>query len=97
MCWLDEVTFYVGVDGTVFYIMRGSGEEWEEKYLQPTFKSGRIVVSVWSCFYGDKMGLLVIIPKGGTMTAKRYLETIKEYFIPFYCLMRKKYGLKVII
>jgi hypothetical protein len=33
VCWSDEVTFYVGADGTVFYVTRRPGEEWEEKNL----------------------------------------------------------------
>jgi len=43
------------------------------------------------------MGPLVIIPKGGTMTAKRYLETVKKHFIPFYRRMRRKYGPSVVM
>jgi hypothetical protein len=34
------------------------------------------------------MGPLVVIPKGGTMTAKRYLQTLKKYLILFYNRMR---------
>jgi hypothetical protein len=30
------------------------------------------------------MGPLVIIFKGGTMTVKRYIETLKKHFILFY-------------
>ena len=56
-----------------------------EKNLNPSFKSGRTVVGVWSCFCRDEMGPLVIIEKGGTMTAKQYLETVKKHFLPFYC------------
>jgi transposase len=43
------------------------------------------------------MGPLVIIPKGGTMTAKRYIETLKTYFIPFYRRMKRKYGKEVVM
>ncbi|PMD12552.1 hypothetical protein NA56DRAFT_541782, partial [Hyaloscypha hepaticicola] len=93
----DEVTFHVGEDNNVFYVTRGKNEEFKEQNLKPTFKSGRITVGVWSCYCGDKMGPLVIIPKGGTITAKRYIETLKKYFIPFYRRMRRKYGLGVVI
>jgi len=31
------------------------------------------------------------------MTAKRYLETLKEYFIPFYRRMVKKYSPSVVM
>ena len=43
------------------------------------------------------MGPLVILPKGGTMTAKRYIEVLKEYFILFYRRIRVKYGPSVAI
>ena len=43
------------------------------------------------------MGPLVILEQGETMTAQRYLETIKKYFIPFYRQMRKKYSPEVVI
>ena len=75
----------------MFYVTRAAGEEYLEKNLKPSFKSGRITVGVWSCFYGNEIGPLVILEKGETLTAQRYLETVKKYFIPFYRRMRKKY------
>jgi transposase len=99
MCWSDEVTFYTGADNTVFWVTRasGKGEEWLEKNLKPSFKSGRQAVGVWSCFCGPHMGPLVIIPKGGTMTAERYKEVLREHFIPFYKRMRRLYGPEVVM
>jgi transposase len=91
VCWSDEATFYVGENNNVFYITCGVREEFKLKNLRPTFKSGRTAVSVWIYYCGDEMGPLVIIPKGGTMTAKRYLKTLKKYFIPFYCRIRAKH------
>ena len=70
MCWSDEATFYVGENNNVFYVTHAENEEFLEKNLRPTFKSGRTTVGVWTCFCGEDMGPLVIIPKGGTMTAK---------------------------
>ena len=43
------------------------------------------------------MGPLVIIKKGGQMTVKCYLETLKEHFIPFYRRMVEKYGPGVVM
>jgi transposase len=40
---------------------------------------------------------LVIIEKGGRMTAKRYLKTLKKHFIPFYRQMVQKYGPGVVM
>jgi hypothetical protein len=97
VCWSDEVTFVVGEDGTVFYVTRAPGEEHLPKNLKPTFKSGRTTLGVWSCYCGNEMGPLVVIPKGGTMTAKRYLETVKKHFLPFYRRMKRKYGPEVVM
>ena len=46
VCWLDEVTFHVGDDGSVFYVTRGAREEYLEKNLKPSFKSGCTTVGV---------------------------------------------------
>lgn len=43
------------------------------------------------------MGLLVIIPKGGTMTAKWFTEVLKKYFILFYRRVGRKCGSEVVI
>jgi transposase len=95
--WSDEVTFYVGENNNVFYVTRGANEEFLEKNLKPTFKSRRLKVGVWSCFCGEDMGPLVIIPKGGTMTAQRYIKVLKKHFIPFYRRMVRKYGSEVVM
>ena len=74
VCWSNEVTFEVGEDTNIFWVTRGAGreEEYADKNLRPTFKSRRTTVGVWSCFCGDEMGLLYILPKGENITAKRY-------------------------
>ena len=97
VCWSDEVTFEVGDDRSVFYVTRAPGEEYLEKNLRPSFKSRRTSVGVWSCYCGSEMGPLVIIEKGGRMIAARYLETVKEYYVPFYKRMVEKYGPEVVL
>jgi transposase len=97
VCWSDEVTFEVREDGSIFYVTRGPKEEFLDKNLKPSFKSGRTSIGVWSCYCRDEMGPLVIIEKGGWMTAKRYLATVKKYFVPFYQRMVRKYGLDVVM
>ena len=61
----DKATFVVREDRSIMYVTRGPREEYLDKNLQPTFKSRRIAVGVWSCFYRNEIGPLVIILKGG--------------------------------
>ena len=72
MCWSDEATFYVRESNNIFYVTRRPNEEWLGKNLKPTFKSGRTAVGVWTCFCGDEMGPLYILPEGEHMIAKQY-------------------------
>jgi Transposase len=48
VCWSDKVTFEVGEDLNTFWVTRGSGreEEYADRNLRPTFKSGRTSVGV---------------------------------------------------
>ncbi len=89
------MTFIVGEDGNVVYVTRGPGEEYLDKNLQTALRSR--AVGVWSCYCRNEMGPLVIIIKRGTMTAKRYLKTVKKHFIPFYKRMKRKHGNDVVI
>ena len=68
------MTFEVGEDIRGFFITRGPGreEEYAEKNLRPIFKSGRTTIGVWSCFCGDEMGPLYMLPEGENIIAKRY-------------------------
>ena len=94
---LDEVTFYIGENNNIFYMTRGENEEFLEKNLRPTFKSRKTKVRVQSYFYREDIGPLIIILKGGTMTALQYIEVLKKYFILFYQRIVHKYGSEVII
>ncbi|KAH8598564.1 hypothetical protein B0O99DRAFT_615417 [Bisporella sp. PMI_857] len=82
----NEVTFVVGEDETVVYVTKSLGEEYLNKNLQPTFKSERTTVGVWSCFCGSEMGFLVIIPK-----------TCRQYFVLFYKRIKRKYSKNVVV
>jgi transposase len=99
VCWSNEVTFEVGEDLTTFWVTRGAGRDKEYAYknLRPTFKSRRVTVGVWSCFCGDEIGPLYILPEGENMTSKRYHYVLQRYFIPFYNRMRAKYGDEVVM
>jgi hypothetical protein len=64
----------VGEDLRGFFITKGPRreEEYVEKNLRPTFKSGRTSIGVWSYFCGDEIGPLYMLLEGETITAKRY-------------------------
>ena len=89
----------MGEDLNTFWVTRSSRrkEEYVDRNLQPTFKSGRTTVGAWSCFGGDEMGPLYMLPEGENMTAKRYKYVLQRYFIPFYERMRSKYGNEVVM
>ena len=72
--WSNKVTFWIGEDGTIFYVTRGTGreEEYTDKNLRPSFKSGRVSVGAWASFCGDELELIYILLKGENMTAKCY-------------------------
>jgi transposase len=48
VCWSDEVTFEVGEDLNTFWVTRAARreEEYADRNLRPTFKSGRTTVGV---------------------------------------------------
>ncbi|KAF8850519.1 hypothetical protein BDZ45DRAFT_552872, partial [Acephala macrosclerotiorum] len=99
VCWSDEVTFEIGADGTTFYVTRGAGrdQEYADKNLRPSFKSGRVTVGVWACFCGDEIGPIYVLPKGHSMNSKRYHWVLQNHFIPFYDRMREKHGDEVVL
>ena len=74
----DEVTFEIGEDLINFWVTRGPGrdEEYIEKNLKPSFKSGRVTVGAWGCFCGDELGALYILPPGENMNDKRYKQVL---------------------
>jgi hypothetical protein len=48
-------------------------------------------VGIWTYFYRDDIGPLIIILKGRIIIAKRYIKVLKKYFILFYRRIRRKY------
>ena len=93
------MTFHIEEDLRIFWITRElrRKDEYATKNLRLTFKSGRKSVGVWSCFCGDEMGPLYILPEGENIIAKRYKYMLQTLFIPFYKRMRRKYKDEVII
>src|SRR5205807_2596573 len=81
ICWSDEATFEIGHNGSVEWVTRAPGEEFLEKNLKPSFKSGRTSVSVWAAFCGRHMGPIVVLPKGQRMNQHLYKDLIlKKHF-----------------
>ena len=92
ICFSNESSFEVGYDGRNFYITQAPGEEYLERNLKPTMKSGRSTVSIWACFCGYERGPCVVLSSGVKMTAQEYLNDILiPHFIPFYRKMQRKY------
>ena len=91
--WSDEATFEIGHDGRIVWVTRAPGEEFLEKNLKPSFKSGRSSVSVWALFCGRHLGPVVVLPKGQRMNQYIYKNLIlKQHFLPFYRRMKRLYG-----
>src|SRR5664279_753121 len=78
-------------------VTRGSGreEEYANKHLRPTFKSGRKTVHVWGAFCGAELGPLYILPEGESMIAKWYKYVLQTYMVPFYNRMKAQHGEEV--
>jgi hypothetical protein len=78
-------SFDIGYDSMPSWVCRPKGKAYESKYLKPTFKSGRISVSVWGCISLNFKGPLVILRRGERMGQHRYLnEVMKLYGILFF-------------
>jgi hypothetical protein len=83
--WTDEVTFEVGKDSRNIWVTRRPGEEYLEKNLKPSFKSGRVSISAWDAICGDVVGPLVFLTDSGHMNAKFYTNEIMERHLqPFW-------------
>jgi len=78
-------------------VIRALREEYLNKNLKPSFKSGYTSIRVWSCYYSSEIGPLVILKKGGRITVIYYLEIVKKHYVPFYKCIVEKYRLKVVL
>ena len=86
--WSGESKFEVfGGDGKK-YVWRNPQEKYDPKCLIPTFKSGQESVMVWGCFIRNKLGPLVRLE--GKITAKIYIDMLKNNLIPFINSLENK-------
>ena len=81
-----------------FWITRSPGrdEEYIEKNLKPSFKSGRVIVRVWDYFCEDELRALYILSLSENINAKWYKQVLQRYLIPFYKRIRRKYNKEVV-
>jgi transposase len=73
--WTDEMSFEVGKDARITRVWRPPGCEYDQKYLVPTFKSGRTSLMVWGAMAHGIRGPLIKMPKG-RRTAKDYIAVV---------------------
>ena len=62
--WTDEMSFEVGKNYRLALVWRPPGQQFNRKYLAPSFKSGRSSLMVWGAIAHGVPGPLIIIPKG---------------------------------
>jgi hypothetical protein len=84
ICHSNESSYEIGFDSNSYYITQALQEEMLERNVKPTFKSGRIYVSVWGSFCGRELGPIIVLEKGLKMTGQEYIDTVlKPYYVPF--------------
>jgi hypothetical protein len=79
-------------------VTRGLGrdKEYIEKNLKPSFKSRRVTIGAWGCFYRDELVDLYILPLGENINTKRYKQVLQRHLVLFYKRIRRKYSDKVV-
>ena len=71
----------IGVDPQRQRVIRPKGTALEERYLLPTFKSGRVTIMIWACFSGERNGPILVLEQGG-IGSEEYEEVLYEGLIP---------------
>ena len=93
ICFSDKSTFEISLCTKPRYVRRRYGHNYESRYLQPSFKSGRSSVGVWGVISLDVKSELVIIPQGKRMNSKRYIQLVlNEGPHPFYDKVMEHHG-----
>jgi len=95
--WSSEWDCIIWSDESKFELFRGDGRRWvwrrpHERYdvdcLIPTMKSGQDGVMVWGCFTKDGLGPLVRL--NGKVTAKDYINVLKDHLVPYINSLENK-------
>lgn len=73
--WSDECPIQLGGQGRRQRCIRKKGEAYKERNCLPTIKSGRVMLMVWACFTGDRLGPLIVCEKG-SVDGEAYAELL---------------------
>ena len=71
----DECLLKVGADPQRRRVIREAGSALQNRYLLPTFRSGRVTIMIWACFSGERLGPLMALEQGG-IGAEEYIEVL---------------------
>ena len=79
--WSDEALILIGHDFQCCRVIRPIGAGLQECYLLPSFKSSQVMIIVWTCFCGDKIGPILTWNQGW-ISAVEYMEILSNGLIP---------------
>ena len=75
--WSDECLMRIGIDPRRRRVLRPNGKALEDKYLTPSFKSGRVTIMIWACFSGDRIGPVLTFEQGG-IGSDEYMDILYD-------------------
>src|SRR5438876_60140 len=67
----------IGIDPYRRRVLRPDGKALEDKYLTPSFKSGRVTIMIWACFSGDRIGPVLTFEQGG-IGSDEYIDILYD-------------------
>ena len=89
--WTDESSIELGFTSRKVKVWRKEGECYRPNCLAPNKRSGRISVMFWGCLWQNKLGPLVILPKG-KIDSSIYGNIVEEHIFPFYSAVQGVLG-----
>jgi len=78
--WSNEYIMKKSKDRRQQWVFREPGEKWGADCIQPKEKDERILLMVWSSFWGKRKGPLVPITQNINKT--RYIRLLRRYLFP---------------
>jgi transposase len=92
--WTNEITFETGLNTRSDYVSRRKGTAMKCRYLKFTFKSDRIILSIWETITWEIKGSVHFLQKEGRMNSEIYVnQMLKELSLSFYakCVNERDY------